>query len=95
MARRRRPSYFRSLRNLLPAVIAGGGALFVDKVDGVRCSMMPKTVQCPPMLPSWFYIVALAVAVASIAWTAWAWYKDHVQGDYVMDLMHGTDRYRD
>jgi hypothetical protein len=95
MARRRRPGYFRSLRNLLPAVVAIGGVLFTDKVDSVLCSMMPKPVQCVPMLPAWLYIAALCVAAASIAWTAWAWYKDHVQGDYAMDLMHGTDRYRD
>ena len=95
MARRRRPRYFRSLRNLLPAVIAGGALLFTDKVDRVRCSMMPKMVECLPMLPIWLYVAALCVAVVSIAWTAWAWYKDHVQGDYLVELMHGTDRYRD
>ena len=92
MARRSRPSYFRSLANLWPAVLAIGGVLFTDTVDGVLCSMMPKTVECASVQPAWFYMVALGVTIASIAWTAWAWYKDHVQGDYVVDLMHGTKR---
>ncbi|WP_156955532.1 hypothetical protein [Polaromonas glacialis] len=95
MARRRRPKYFKSLWYLLPAVIAFGGVLFTDTVDSVLCARMPKTIDCAPMLPTWLHIAALCVAVVSIVWTAWAWYKDHVQGDYLVDLMHGTNRYRD
>lgn len=93
--KRREPNYFRSLVNLWPAVVAGGVVLFTDRIDAVLCSMMPKTVKCTPMLPAWLYILAFVVVVVSLVWTCWAWYKDHVQGDYQMDLVHGTDRYRD
>ena len=37
MARRWKPSYFRSLGNLLPTVIANDAVLFNTKVDRVRC----------------------------------------------------------
>lgn len=95
MARRRKPSYFRSLVNLVPAVIAGGAVWFTDVMHGVLCSRMPVTAQCGPMLPTWLYLAALGVVFASVSWTCWAWYKDHVQGEYIVDLTHGADRYRD
>ena len=95
MARRREPNYFRSLINLWPALAAVGGAQIIEMIDGALCSRMPKTVGCTPLLPAWFYILAFAVVIVSCVWTCWAWYKDHVRGDYQMDLVHGTDRYRD
>lgn len=36
MARRYKPSYIRSLGNLLPTVIASDAVLFTTKVDSVR-----------------------------------------------------------
>lgn len=95
MPRRRRPNYYRSLVSLLPGIAVGGAALFIKSLDDVRCSMVPATIACPEMIPVWGYFMALAVVVSSIAWTCWAWYKDHVHGDYQLDVMTGVDRYRD
>lgn len=96
MKRRKRPNYFRSLTNLVPALIAGAIMLFDDALEGVLCSVskMHEMMECAPMLPNWFFIAALGVVIASIASTCRAWYKDHVQGDYKNDLMRGTNRYR-
>ncbi len=57
--------------------------------------MVPATVACPEMIPAWGYLVALVVFIGSVARTCWAWYKDHVRGDYEIDVMMGKDRYRD
>jgi hypothetical protein len=54
--------------------------------------MMPATVEYPGLIPAWSYLVAFAVVIGSIAWTCWAWHKDHVRGGYEADLMMGKDR---
>ena len=90
MPRRRTPRHLRSLVNLLPGLFAGAGALAVSLFD--ECSMMPATVECQGLIPAWGYLVAFAVVIASIAWTCWAWYKDHVRGDYEAVMMMGKDR---
>jgi hypothetical protein len=95
MPRYRRPSYFRSLVFLMPGLFAGGIAFFVASVDKVRCSVLPASMQCDPMLPAWAYLAAGAVVMWSIAYTAWAFYKDHARGDYMVDILTQQDRYRD
>ena len=95
MARRRKPNYFRSLSALWPGFIAGVAVAFIDRIDAVLCSMVPASVACPATLPGWAYVAVALIVFASVAWTCWAWYKDHVRGEYLMDVMHGIDRYRD
>lgn len=95
MPRRRRPHYFRSLVHMVPGVVVGGLAVFMERLDQVRCSLIPKTIACPATLPDWAYIAAAFVFIGSGVVTSWAWYKDHVRGDYESDLFNGTDRYRD
>lgn len=95
MPRRRRPHYFRSLVYLVPGVVVGGLAAFIERLDQVRCSLIPKTIACPATLPDWAYIVSAFVFVGSGVVTCWAWYKDHGRGDYAFDVMHGKDGYRD
>jgi hypothetical protein len=93
MPRRRKPKYLRSLVNLLPGLFVGAGACVISHFD--ECSMMPAAVECPGLIPAWGYLVAFAAVIGSVAWTCWAWYKDHIRGDYEADVMMGKDRYRD